>query len=169
MNIIPHIFGAFALATWLSSVQVNKKSNILLLQLLANALYAIQYFLLGLASTAFMNVVSVLRCYIFGINAKKNKEAPFWVLLLILFIIFILALIYCKTFLDLMPILATLLYTISTWKNDTKRLRYVYIICGVLFGVYNLIVGAYVNLIGNFFEVLSGTISIFRFKKEGNN
>lgn len=166
MNFIPHIFGAFALGTWVSSVQVKKKNNILVLQLLANVFYSIQYFLMGYFSTAYMNLVSVFRCFSFGINAKKNKENPFWLLLLILFIIFILALITCKNLLDIIPIFATLLYTISTWQNNTKYLRYVFILCAVLFIFYNFIVGAYISLIGNLFEIMSGTIALYRFQQQ---
>lgn len=166
MNIIPHVFGVFALSTWISSVQVKKKSNILILQLLANIFYAIQYFLLGYFSTGLMNTVSAFRCFTFGINAKKNKNNSFGLLLLILFIIFILSLIFCKTFLGLIPVFNTLLYTISTWQNNTKYLRYVFILCSVLFIFYNYIVGAYVALIGNIFEIISGILSIIRFKKE---
>lgn len=166
MNIIPHVFGAFALITWISSVQVKKKSNILVLQFLANVFYATQYFLLGLISTGCMNVVSLLRCYTFSRNAKKNKQNPFWLLLLILFLIFIIAIISCKTFLDIIPIFATMLYAISTWQPDNFKLRYVFIICAFLFIFYNYFAGAYISLIGNFFEIASGSIAIIRFKKE---
>jgi len=165
MNILPHVFGALALSTWISSVQVKKKSNILVLQLLANIFYAIQYFLLGFFSTGLMNLVSVFRCLSFGINARRNKDNPFWLLCLILFLIFILGLMYCKTFLGLIPIFATLLYTISTWQNNTKYLRYVFILCSVLFLFYNYMICAYIALIGNLFEIISGTVSIIRFEK----
>lgn len=166
MNILPNVFGAFALGAWISSVQVKKKSNILILQLLANVFYAIQYFILGYFSTGLMNLVSVFRCFTFGINAKKNKDNPFWLLLLILFTIFILSLIYCKTFLGLIPVFTTLLYTISTWQNKTKYLRYVFILCAILFAFYNFKVGAYITLLGNLFEIISGIISIIRFERE---
>lgn len=166
MNLLPHFFGALALGTWISSIQVKKKSSILILQLLANVFYAIQYFLLGYFSTGLMNLVSVFRCYAFGMNAKKNKENSFLLLLIILFIIFILSLFFCNTFLGLLPVLATLLYTISTWQNNTKWLRYVYVICSVIFVVYNYIVGAYVTLVGNLFEIVSGIVSIIRFEKK---
>lgn len=166
MIILPHIFGTLALSSWISSVQVKKKSNILILQLLANVFYAMQYFLLGYFSTSLMNLVSIFRCFSFGINAKKNKENPLWLLLLILFIIYFLASIYCKTLLGIIPVFATILYTISTWQNNTKYLRYVFIICAILYIFYNFMIGAYVSLIGNLFEILSGVISIYRFKKE---
>ena len=166
MNFLPHVFGAFALGTWISSVQVKKKFNILILQLLANIFYAIQYFLLGFFSTGLMNIVSAFRCFAFGINAKRNKNNSFGLLLLILFIIFVLSLIFCKTYIGLIPIFTTLLYTISSWQDNTKYLRYIFVLCSILFVFYNWIVGAYVTLIGNIFEIISGIISIIRFEKQ---
>ena len=166
MNFIPHVFGAFALGTWISSVQVKKKFNILILQLLANIFYAVQYFLLGYFSTGLMNIVSAFRCFAFGINAKRNKNNSFGLLLLILFIIFILSLLFCKTYLGLIPIFNTILYTISSWQDNTKYLRYIFVLCSILFVFYNWIVGAYVTLIGNIFEIISGIISIIRFEKQ---
>ena len=168
MNILPHVFGALALASWISSVQVKKKSNILILQLLANVFYAIQYFFMGYISTGLMNLVSVFRCYTFGVNAKKNRETPFWLLCLILSIIFVLAMLYCKTFLGIIPMLATILYTVSTWQNNTKFLRYIFVVCSILFIFYNYVVGAYVALVGNLFEIISGVTSIIRFEKGKN-
>ena len=166
MNILPHIFGALALGTWVSSVQVKKKSNILILQFWANVFYALQYFLLGFFSTGLMNLVSVFRCFTFSLNARKNKENPLWLLILLLSIIIIFALIYCKTLLSLIPILATFLYTISTWQNDTKYLVYIFILCAILFLIYNYLIGAYISLIGNLFEIISGIVSIIRMEKQ---
>ena len=166
MNILPHIFGTLALGTWVSSVQVKKKSNILILQFWANVFYALQYFLLGFFSTGLMNLVSVFRCFTFSLNARKNKENPLWLLILLLSIIIIFALIYCRTLLSIIPILATFLYTISTWQNDTKYLVYIFILCAILFLLYNYLVGAYVALIGNLFEIISGIVSIIRMEKQ---
>ncbi len=169
MNILPHIFGVLALGSWVSSVQAKKKSNILVFQLLANIFFAIQYFLLGYFSTCLMDLISALRCFVFGVNAKKNKNNPFSLLLFFIFIIIFLALLYCKSPLSWIPVLATLLYTISTWQNNTQFLRYIFIIDAIFYMFYNYIVGAYVSLLGNLFEIISGTISIFRFKKKLKN
>lgn len=166
MVYIPHIFGFFALITWLGSIQVKKKSEILIFQLLANILYSIQYFLLGFFSTGTLNIVSSCRSLFFAINAKKNKENPLWLLILILSLIFIVAMIFCNSFISLIPVLATILYSISSWQNNTRYLRIVFIICAILYAFYNFIAGAYISLIGNWFEVISGTLAIYRFQKE---
>lgn len=166
MNFLPHVFGLIALLVWVSSIQVKRKSNILWLQLLSNICYAIQYFLLGLISTACTNVISIYRCYTFGMSARKNKKSPLWVFLLIILAILISGLLFCKNYLDLLPIFATLLYTIFTWQNNTKYIRYVFILCGFIFAIYNSAVGAYISLIGNFFEIGSGIIAVIRFRKE---
>ena len=76
--------------------------------------------------------------------------------------------LYCKTFLGIIPILATILYTVSTWQNNTKFLRYIFVVCSILFIFYNYVVGAYVALVGNLFEIISGVTSIIRFEKGKN-
>ena len=165
MNILPHIFGAFALGTWISSVQTKKKSNILVLQLLANLFYALQYFIMGFFSTGLLNLVGAFRSACFAINAKKNKENSFELLLWLLLIIYFIAVTSCNTFLSIIPVLTTILHTISTWQNNTKYLRYIFILCAVLFVFYNFMIGAYVALIGNLFEIISGMVSLIRFEK----
>ena len=40
------------------------------------------------------------------------------------------------------------------------------LICGVLWGVYNVFVGAYIIVIGNVLEVISASISLIRFKNQ---
>ena len=42
------------------------------------------------------------------------------------------------------------------------------VLCGFLWGCYNLYVGAYIILIGNALEIVSAFISIYRFKDIDN-
>ena len=42
------------------------------------------------------------------------------------------------------------------------------VLCGFLWGCYNLYVGAYIILIGNALEIISAIISIYRFKDIDN-
>ena len=166
MNFIPHAFGIMALLTWISSFQFKEKHRILLFQILANIFYAFQYIMLGLFSAGFMNIVSVFRCYVFMKDSKKNKETPFTVLLLFLFAFFILEMIYWKTLLDILPIIAAIIFTISSWQKSTTTIRVSCIFAALIFAVYNSIVGTYVALIGNIFEVTSAIVAIIRFNSK---
>lgn len=164
MKVLAYIFGILALMIWVSSVQAKEKKNILLMQAFANLFYALQYFIFGYLSTGLMNMVSVIRSIIFAKNAKDNKQPSVFYLILFILIIIILGLIYCRSFIALLPIIGTILYTISGWVKSNTILRYIYMICAVIFFVFNLNAGTYIPLIGNICEIISGTISLIRFK-----
>lgn len=161
-DILPHILGAIALIIWVISLQCSKKYKMLFLQLVSNILYGIQYVIWGLFSAASMNLVSIVRCYIFGQNSKKNKETPIFFLGIFVTAIIVLALINAKTFLDWIPIFAALLFTISSWQKSTRIICICCLIASVFLAFYNLIIGAYINLAGNAFEIASAAIAIFR-------
>ena len=166
MNTLAIIFGILALILWIGSVQVKERHNILLVQALANFFYALQYYFLGFLSTALMNLVSTIRCITFARSAKLKKQPHEIYLITFLILILLIAIRYCNTFLDFLPIVATMLYTISAWLNKDSILRYVYILCACIFSIYNYKMGAYIPLIGNFGEIISGTISLVRFKSK---
>lgn len=169
LDILPHMLGAIALIIWVISLQLSEKYKMLFLQLISNVLYGIQYSILGLFSASSMNLVSIVRCYIFGKDSKKNKNTPLWLLGVFVVAILILALINCKTFLDIVPIIAALLFTISSWQKSTRVICFSCLLAAVCLAIYNFIVGAYINLGGNVFEISSAAIAIIRsYSKKGN-
>jgi len=169
LNVFPHILGAIALIIWVISLQSSKKYTMLFLQLISNVFYGIQYVLWGLFSAASMNLVSIVRCYIFGQNSRKNKETPIFLLGVFVAIIIFLAFINCHTFLDWIPIFAALLFTVSSWQKSTRVICVCCLIASIFLALYNFIIGAYINLAGNVFEISSAVIAIFRaYLKKGN-
>ena len=164
MKLLAYIFGILALLIWISSVQAKKKKDILLLQSLANFFYALQYFIQGLTLAGLMNIVSTIRCLLFSYKAKHKKRPNVLYLILFIIIIILLGLKFNTNTLDIIPIIATILYTISSWVKSNSILRYTYIFCACIFLYYNYTVGAYIPLIGNIGEIISGIIAISRFK-----
>lgn len=162
IDFLPHILGAIALIIWVISLQLSQKYKMLFLQLISNVLYGLQYFMLGLFSAASMNLVSIVRCYIFGIDSKKKKTTPLWLLAVFVSAILVLALINCKTLLDFVPIIAALLFTVSSWQKSTRIICISCLIAAIFLAIYNFIVGAYINLAGNVFEISSAVIAIIR-------
>lgn len=162
LDILPHILGATALIIWVISLQLSQKYKMLFLQLISNVFYGLQYSLLGLFSASSMNLVSIVRCYIFGIDSKKEKVTPLWLLGVFVSAILLLALINCKTLLDIVPIISALLFTISSWQKSTTIICISCLIAALFLAFYNFIVGAYINLAGNVFEITSAIIAIVR-------
>ena len=164
MNIVAQCIGLFGFLVFVSSVQVKEKKRLILFQLVANFLYGVSYFLLNVKTAFFMNMVSVIRCAILYF-AKKEKPSKLFLFLLLAMIVIITIFTYDGP-LSLLPAIITAMYTISTWQNNMTVIRYAFIAAGLLWIFYNFNVGAYVIIIGNIFEVISGIISLKRFQKK---
>ena len=67
---------------------------------------------------------------------------------------------------DIIPIAITLLYTYITWQKNTRVIRYGVIFAAIIWIYYNFSVQAYITIIGNILEILSGFIAEFNIKKE---
>ena len=166
MNILAQILSLIAFTFFVLSVQAKEKSKLIKQQLIANILYGISYLMLGVKIAFYMNIISSIRCII--INYTK-KEQPSRIYLWGLMVLIAVAGIYnYDNILSLMPIIITIIYTLSTWQDNMKLIRYSFIVAGVMWIFYNLTVGAYGSIVGNVFEIISGIISIKRFKKDTN-
>ena len=169
MFILSQIVGFIAIICWVISVQLSKKSKIILFQTIANILYSVQYFLLNAIVAAFMNLVSFVRLSVFYTYETKNKRVPFGIMLLFMLIIIVIGIFTVNTPLMLIPILATLFYTYSSWQDNMQKLRIIYIVVAIFWIYYNFTVGAYISLIGNTLEIISGISSLIKYKtKKGN-
>ena len=89
----------------------------------------------------------------------------FTILYIIIFVIIVIVLgiLTYDGYLSLIPIIITLFYTISSWMKDAKWIRIVFLIAAFIWIYYNYVVGAYICIIGNVFEIISGTLALIRF------
>jgi len=165
MDSLAHIFGLFGFIFFVGSIQVKRKNNLLIFQLIANTLYTVSYFMLGAISAVLTDVISIIRCICFSISDRKNKKTSIFLLLFLIVITLLIIPLVCKSLFDFIPILITIIYIISTWQNNMKIVRYSFIGAAFLWIIYNLHVGAIMPLIGNIFEIISGVVAIIRFKK----
>ena len=160
---IAQIIGIVAIVLWVISVQKKEEYKILLLQALANLIYTVQYVLLQVFPAAFMNIASFFRCYIFYIKRKNEKNISKLWLIIFIIIVIVLGILTYDGYLSLIPIIITLFYTISSWMKDAKWIRIVFLIAAFIWIYYNYVVGAYICIIGNVFEIISGTLALIRF------
>lgn len=163
MDIFIQILGLLALVSWVSSVQLKNKTDILKLQIVASIFYCLHYAMLDAVSAAAVSIVSIIRLLtIFLIERKGRRVSVFLLVLFILLLFVVGALTYVKP-LSLIPIFITILYTYATWQSNTKIIRIIFFICGWLWIYFNYNVGSYILIIGNMMEIISSTVSFFRF------
>lgn len=132
---------------------MKNKKNILVLGVIGIFIHSISYALLGGWSAVAMGIVAVLRNIIFIFEEKKEKNNK--IILYILFLITIVSGIFTyNSFFDVLPVIATILYTYSIWQKNIRKYKFIGIITGVLFVIYNIYVRSIFGIIAEFILAL---------------
>ncbi len=163
MNIVAQVIGLLAIISYAISPHAKTKKRVLVFHLISSILYALQYFLLNAFSAMITNTVGAVKCYVFYLYEKKGKEIPkslFWIFMLI---ILALGILTYNNIYSLIPILTSILSLYAVWQNNLKVFRAIVIISSISWIAYNIIVGAYIGVIGNVFQLSSAIIAIIRF------
>lgn len=164
MVILAQVLASFAILFWVISILLKNKKNILLMQVIANGIYGIEYLLLGAFSAASMNFLSFLRLLVYYFYALLNIKMPKWILFVFITLVLLLGIITYDGLISLLPIIITVLYTYAFWQNNLNVARIIYIVAAIIWIYYNYEVGAYVGIIGNVLEIITGLISLIKYR-----
>ena len=142
-----NIFSGLAMATDSFSASRKTAKSVLLVQCLSQVFYALSGFVLGGYSAAVQNIVSLVRnvVAIRGIQKKWIEWA-----LVISGVVFGL---YFNNlgFMGLLPVLANLEYTLAIFrfKDNEWMLKLAFLVCVILFIIFNLAIQNYVGFVCN--------------------
>lgn len=164
MVILAQVLALFAILFWVISILLKNKKNILLMQVIANGIYGIEYLLLGAFSAASMNFLSFLRLLVYYFYALLNIKMPKWILFVFIALVLLFGIITYDGLISLLPIIITVLYTYAFWQNNLNVARIIYIVAAIIWIYYNYEVGAYVGIIGNILEIITGLISLIKYR-----
>lgn len=159
--IFAQIIGAIALVILMISFQKNKKETLLKYQTISSLLYALQYLLLTAYTGCFMNLMCMIRNYVF--NKYGDKKVPVYWLLLVVTIMILLSSVSYTGLISCLPMIAVVIYSIAIWSGNLKMVRCVNVVSCMLFIIYNVKVLAISGLIATIIEMLAALIAIFRF------
>ena len=134
------------------------------MQVIANGIYGIEYLLLGAFSAASMNFLSFLRLLVYYFYALLNIKMPKWILFVFITLVLLFGIITYDGLISLLPIIITVLYTYAFWQNNLNVARIIYIVAAIIWIYYNYEVGAYVGIIGNALEIITGLISLIKYR-----
>lgn len=167
MNILTIIYYIVSIASiflYVMSVQFKDKKNILITQIFASLCYLTVYIYKGAWSGVSIEVLEELKDVVFIDYEKKNKKIPILILFLFLSLLVIFSVIFYDGIFSLLPLVINVFLFVSTYFKNPKYIRYIMLLCGILWGVYNFYLGAYIILIGNGLEVISAIYSIYKYK-----
>lgn len=164
MVILAQVLALFAILFWVISILLKNKKNILLMQVIANGIYGIEYLLLGAFSAASMNFLSFLRLLVYYFYTSLNIKMPKWILFVFIALVLLFGIITYDGLISLLPIIITVLYTYAFWQNNLNVARIIYIVAAIIWIYYNYEVGAYVGIIGNALEITTELISLIKYR-----
>lgn len=164
MVVLAQVLALFAILFWVISILLKNKKNILLMQVIANGIYGIEYLLLGAFSAASMNFLSFLRLLVYYFYALLNIKISKWILFVFIALVLLFGIITYDGLISLLPIIITVLYTYAFWQNNLNVARIIYIVAAIIWIYYNYEVGAYVGIIGNALEIITGLISLIKYR-----
>lgn len=169
ITIVYYCASVLSIFLYVASVQFKSKKNILITQFFASMCYLTVYLIKGAYSGAYIEVLEEAKDIIFIKYENKNKNIPFVILIIFIILLFLVSIIFYDGILSVLPLLINIILFISTYYKNPKYIRWVMLLSGIMWGIYNVYVGAYLIVIGNILEVISAIIAILKFKDIDNN
>ena len=162
-QIIIQVIGYMALFCAILSFQKNKRSKILLYQIIEHILFILHFSLLHAWTAVAMNVIGALRSIIF-----YQKDTKVWTQHIVWMYVFIGAfilagLITWTNYASLFPLIAMVIDTFALWKRSTKSIRFLMLIPRPLWFLYNFLVGSYAGMTTEVIVFASILLGILRF------
>lgn len=188
-SILVQSIGFIAIAMNIIAVQFNKHWPIMLFKSLGSFLFAVQYLLLGAFVGMAMDIVGVIRNFVFATNVKKNKNNFWWIILfsIITATIGVITIIFTwgKTLetlsrwssnfsvltimaigLSVLSILAKLLSTIGYGAKSPHAIRMINLPTFSMWIFYNVMVISIAGIISDSMSIVSIIIAEIRFKEK---
>lgn len=167
--IVSQIIGLAAVGLYLLSYQLKKRKQIVWVTCISNALYVLQYLLLGAFSGAVMDFLSTVSSFL----AAKKNDNPFkrYTKRLALSNMLVIATVglatafFQKEWIELLPIAGALFQTGGLWFDDEQTIRWFGLCSAPFWLIYNFISQAYGASLGSVCAIISIIISLARYHK----
>lgn len=163
MFIIAQFFGILVIIANVLSMQMKNKKQIILMFILANLFSAINFILLQSYSGAVICFFAIIQTFINKIFEKKQQQVPKIIIVIYIVISIILGLITFNNIIDILPIICSILYTITIIQDYEKNIRRISLVNIILWIIYDIACQAYTAAISDSLMTISTIIGIYRF------
>lgn len=161
--ILAQVFALLSSTCLLISFWQKKRNKILFFQILDSTFDVLQYLLLGAYTGGAISLLGATRAYCFS----KTTNKKFLYLFLGLYIV--ASLVTFDGAISLIPLLAALIYTIVVWNKKEKNIRLYSIFVFMLWLIYDVLVGAYVNSITDIVLIVSNIMAFNKLDRKVRN
>ena len=136
--LISQICMILAMGCFCLSLFTKNKKFIIIISATNAVLYSLHYFLLGKISVVLLNVLSIVRGIFFYYDDRDEIKHNFVSLIFITLSLVLVSYNTLITWVDLLPLIAVLLYTFSLWWKNITFYRYASLagsICWIIFNI----------------------------------
>ncbi len=163
MFVTAQIFGILVIIANVLAMQMKNKKQIILMFILANLFSAINFVLLQSYSGATICIFAIVQTFINKFFENKNKQVPKIVIAIYIIISIILGAITFKASIDIVPIICSILYTLTIIQDKEKNIRIISLVNILLWILYDTVCQAYTAAISDSLMTISTIIGIYRF------
>ena len=164
------VFIIFSYLFLMNSYNVNTKTKIILYNMASIILTGLSYLCLGAYSGIAMSFVDMFRNILFFLYDKYNSNKDnitipsIGILAIVYSLCILLAVMTYNSFLSLMPVFATMMYTYSIWKKNPKVYKWLGVPIGISLILYNIYIKSLFGIILEIILMLSAIIGLTKDK-----
>ena len=163
IEIIGHILGFISVALFFYSYQVSQKTKLVVIQTIATALGCIQYLFIGAYSGFALNIVCIIRNFVFFFRDKKSKKD--WISPVILTLGIAVASFFSWEGMHSLLITVGLAFnTVCMGMCNQKTFRKTILISSTCIFIYNIFAHSYSGLLSESISLISAMIGIYRYR-----
>lgn len=165
VTLIGHILGFISVGLFFYSYQCTQKRKLMIIQTVATALSCVQYLLIGALSGFALNVVCIIRNFIFYFRDKNQRTdivSPIIVSLCIAGASFL----SWEGIHSLLITMGLVINTMCMGMLDAKSFRKTILITSSLILIYNIFAASYSGILSESISLISVIIGIIRYRTE---
>jgi len=159
---LSQIFGGIVFVFVFFSMQFKNMNVVLLCQIGCNGFGLLSYVLVGGFSACGIYLLATLQAVLFFFIRKHEKEEPKWLQPAITLGYIGLSAVSFRGWVDIFPVLAGILCAVGIGQKRPAVYRVIMLLNGVVWTVYDILIGAYAMLATHIFVIVSALIGIVR-------
>lgn len=158
--VIGNIISLLASVLMTYSGYIKSKGKFLIVQIIQMSLSALSNFILGGITGTIINLVNIIR----NVLCYKNKLNKYSIILILTLSISLSLYFNNLSFIGLLPLLSTILYTTLMNIKDIKKFKYLTITTMLLWLIYDICIMNYVSALFDLLTIGSNSIAIYQLK-----
>ena len=158
--VIGNIVSLLASVLMTYSGYIKSKGKFLIVQIVQMSLSALSNFILGGITGTIINLVNIIR----NVLCYKNKLNKYSIILILTLSISLSLYFNNLSFIGLLPLLSTILYTTLMNTKYIKKFKYLTITTMLLWLIYDICIMNYVSALFDLLTIGSNSIAIYQLK-----